>query len=176
MTAPMVKRIAVTGPESTGKTRLVRGLASHYNAVWVPEFAREYVERIGRPYTYNDILVIVKEHIVRENTLLSKANRFLFCDTDIIVAKIWCDVKYGTCHSWIRDAIESHRYDLYLLCNIDVPWKGDPLREHPYKRQYIYELYLAELKNRKLPFYIISGLGDVRLKHAVQIIDKNLKM
>ncbi len=171
----MIKRIAITGPESTGKSELAKSLAQYYNTVWVPEVARRYLDNLGREYNYDDILMIAKKQIDEENKLAKTANGFLFCDTDLIVTKIWCEYKYGRCHPWILEQIEKHKYDLYLLTNIDLPWQPDPLREHPDKRKEIFELYLKELKQRKFPFEIISGLGSDRVENAVQLINRKFE-
>jgi nicotinamide riboside kinase len=139
----------------------------------VPEYSRQYLYELGRTYNYDDILSIAKGQLKREKEFIPGANRVLFCDTEAIVTKIWCDVKYGKCHDWILDQIKLKPYDLYLLCNIDLPWEDDPLREHPEKRSYLFSLYHSELKERNLPFHIISGIGNSRLKEAIKIIDKS---
>ena len=166
-------RIAVTGPESTGKSLLSEQLAMHYRTAWVPEYSREYLNTLERPYDYEDILQIAKGQHERENKLISKSNRFLFCDTEPIVTKIWCEVKYQKCHPWITEQIRLNPYDHYLLCNIDLPWEDDPLREHPDKREFLFSLYQNELSKRKLPFSIISGIGNKRLQEAIKVIDKS---
>lgn len=167
----MIRKIAITGPESTGKSILSEELAAHYKTAWVPEYAREYLEHLGKPYGEHDILLIAKGQLKAEETRLKAAERFLFCDTDFLVTKIWSDVKYNRCDPWILGAVNEHRYDLYLLCSIDLPWQYDPLREHPAQRQYLYDLYLNELKSRMFPFEVVSGEGKNRLDNAVKIID-----
>lgn len=147
---------------------MAKALANHYNTIWVPEVARDYLANLGREYDYDDILTIAKKQIEKENKLAITANGLLFCDTDLIVTKIWCEYKYGRCHSWILEQIEKQKYDLYLLTNIDLPWQPDPLREHPDNRKEIFELYLEELKQRKMPFEIVSGMGSNRINSAIQ--------
>jgi len=164
-------RIAVTGPESTGKSWLAEKLASHYKTEWVPEYAREYLEKLGRPYDYTDILVIAGGQLEAEEKASLSANGLLICDTDFIVTKIWCLVKYNRCHPWILEMAETHRYDLYLLCNIDLPWQFDPLREHPEMRKTLFEMYQQELTSNNLNFRIITGSGNDRLKCAVKEVD-----
>ena len=171
----MVKRISITGPESTGKSELAEQLAKHFNTMWVEEYAREYLNSIGRPYNYADILEIAKKQFNNEFELLPRASDYLFCDTDLIVTKIWCDVKFDKCHEWIEENILKHKHDLYLLCDIDLPWADDPLREHPDKRKYLFDLYLKELKQKKLPYEIVSGIGNDRLQNAIKIILNTLK-
>ena len=167
----MIKRIAITGPESTGKSKLAEKLAGHYKTVWVPEYAREYINNLGHPYNYDDILIIAKEQIRREEKMSGKANKFLFCDTGLIVTKIWCEYKYGKCHRWILENINNHKYDLFLLMDIDLPWKFDKQRENPNQRKEIFDLYLKELKNRNFPFKIISGKSKNRIMNAIEIIN-----
>jgi NadR type nicotinamide-nucleotide adenylyltransferase len=169
-------RIAITGPESTGKSELAQGLAKYYNTMWVPEYAREYLNNLERPYEYEDILTIAKGQVKGEKEMRTQAGRFLFADTEMLVLKIWCDVKYGKCHPWILDKLEKQNYDLYLLTDIDLPWQPDPLREHPDMRKELFDLYLGELEKRKLPFEIVRGLGQQRLKDAVGKIEKRIKI
>jgi NadR type nicotinamide-nucleotide adenylyltransferase len=170
-TGRMIMKVAITGPESTGKSMLSEQLAAHYQTAWVPEYAREYLEKLGRPYEERDILFIARGQVSGEERQLPQATRFLFCDTESLVTKIWSEVKYGRCDPWILDAIERHPYDLYLLCDVDLPWEYDPLREHPDQRQYLFDLYYNELKNRKYPFFVVRGTGPDRLANAVRIIE-----
>ena len=167
----MIRKIAITGPESTGKSLLAEQLAGYYQTVWVPEYAREYLELLGKPYEEHDILLIAKGQVSLEESKSKDATRFLFCDTELLVTKIWSEVKYKRCAPWILDTLEKHHYDLYLLCDIDLPWQYDPLREHPDRRQYLFDLYHHELQNRRYPFAVVSVTGPARLNSAIEIID-----
>lgn len=164
-------KVAVTGPESTGKSMLAQQLASHYDTVWVPEFARQYLESLGRPYEEGDILTIAKGQMKSVLKLEKEANKFLFIDTELIVTKIWSEVKYGRCDQWILDGIGNQNYTLYLLCNIDLPWEYDPLREHPNKRSDLFNMYHNELKIRNYPFHVVHGSGPARLLNAINWIE-----
>lgn len=168
----MIKRIAITGPESTGKSWLTQRLAEYYQTAWVPEYAREYIDQLDREYGADDILRIAKGQLNLEEQLAQKSGTFLFCDTELIVTKIWYEHKYKTCPNWILDRIEDHRYDLYLLCNVDLPWKDDPQREHPQLRHYFFDIYNQELAARELPFGIVSGSGNQRLLNAIELVEK----
>jgi NadR type nicotinamide-nucleotide adenylyltransferase len=167
----MIRRIAITGPESTGKSMLASQLASHYKTAWVPEYAREYLDHLGRPYLEEDLLKIAHGQLSAEEIQLPKASTYLFCDTELLVIKIWSEVKYNRCHPWIMEAITALPYDLYLLCDIDLPWEYDPLREHPDQRNFLFELYCNELMRRGSPFYVVRGLGKDRLANAIDIIE-----
>ena len=168
----MLKRIAITGPESTGKSSLCKQLAHHYQDLWVPEVARDYIEHLSQSYNQSDILAIAKKQVESEELAATKANKFLFCDTEPIVTKIWSEHKYKSCDPWIIEQIDKSQYSLYLLCDINLPWEFDPQREHPHLRNHFFNLYLKELKNRKFNFKIVSGTGDERIKNAIELIEK----
>ncbi len=153
-------------------------LANHFNTVWVPEYARDYINQLQRPYNKEDILKIAKGQLKREKKLEPEANKYLFCDTEFIITKIWSEYKYKMCHKWILDKIKNHVYDLYLLMDIDLPWEYDPMREHPQLRKYFFDLYFNELNIRKFNFRVVNGLNNERLRNAIRYvkeldIDKN---
>lgn len=171
-----IKRIAITGPESTGKSELAQNLSAFYNTTWVPEHARDYIENLNHPYNQNDLLKIAKGQCALEEKKMKQANQILFCDTELIVIKIWSEHAFKECDPWILREIERMPYDLYLLCNIDIPWKNDPQREHPNLREYFFNLYKKELEARKLPFKIISGIGKQRLENAIKEVNDYLPL
>ncbi len=165
------KRIVILGPESTGKSQLSKDLAGHYKTPWVPEFAREYIDQLHRPYQKEDLQDIAKGQLSLEDEMASKTSDFLFCDTNLIVIKVWSDFKYGDTDPWILASLENRKYDFYLLTDIDLPWKDDPQREHPNKRAELFNIYESYLEDHDLPFGIVSGSGDDRLKNAIRLID-----
>src|SRR5688500_2464937 len=127
-----MKKIVILGPESTGKSTLAGQLAEHYNTVWCPEFAREYLLQLGRTYTFDDLLKIAYGQLELEDTMETQARNGLYIiDTDMYVMKVWCEVAFNNCHTWILKQIVKRRYDLYMLCNTDLPWVQDGLREYP---------------------------------------------
>jgi NadR type nicotinamide-nucleotide adenylyltransferase len=170
-TAKMIQRIAITGPECSGKTTLAEALAAHYGTLWVPEYAREYLAALGRPYRFEDIGAIARGQLEREARYAVRARRFLFCDTEAIVAKIWSEFRFQRCDPWIIAALENRAYALYLLTDIDLPWEDDPLREHPTRRATLFRRYHRELIARKLPFEVISGSRGARLRRAVRALE-----
>lgn len=165
-----IKKIAVVGPESTGKSALSKKLAAHFNTVWVPEYAREYLDRLGQVYQQEDLLEIAKGQVENEDKLSQKANRLLICDTNLVVIKIWSDIKYGNCHEWIIREMNARNYDHHLLMNVDLPWEYDPYREHPYVRESLFKRYEDELINLGVDFTIIRGNYQERFKKAVEIV------
>lgn len=161
-------RIAITGPESTGKSELARRLAEHFNEPWVPEYSREYLSQLKTEYSFNDILAIARGQYERELSLLPQAKQFLFCDTDFLVTHIWSKVRFGKTHPWIEGMILQHPYDFTLLCYPDIPWESDPLRENPNDRELLYSLYLEELEKRNIRYGIVKGVGDERVVRAIE--------
>lgn len=169
-------KIAITGPESTGKTTLARQLAAHYHTLWVPEYARFYLTFLDRAYTPEDVVEIAKGQVHWENELSKLNPKLLFCDTDLTVAKIWLKFKYNLENEWIESHLKSKTYDFHLLCNIDLPWQDDPLRENPnlQDRQALYDLYKQELKNLSATFFEIAGNEQHRFEQVKNLIDKYL--
>jgi NadR type nicotinamide-nucleotide adenylyltransferase len=164
-------RIAITGPESTGKSTLARALATHYDTTWVPEYAREYIVNLERPYLKEDLLEIAKGQIASEKKLQKNANQYLFCDTDLTVIKIWSEYKYQSVDAFIVEQIQQVNYDLYLLMDVDLPWKYDTMREHPHKRSFFFQWFKQELERQGADYATVRGNEQDRLQNAISLID-----
>ncbi|MBO9152838.1 AAA family ATPase [Chitinophaga sp. GCM10012297] len=165
-----MKRIVVIGPESTGKSTLSEQLAAHFKTEWVREYAREYLESLGRPYEQHDLLQIAKGQLQSEDETASRAKELIVCDTDLYVIKVWSEAKYGECDARILQMIAERKYDLYLLTYIDIPWTDDPLREHPLpsEREYFYNIYRDLVINSGIPWADVRGDYEQRLEIAVE--------
>ena len=172
-----MRKIVVLGPESTGKTTLCNHLADHYKTGWCPEFAREYLQEKGKNYSYEDLLNIAVGQLELEDTLQFAASKFYFIDTDMWVMKVWCEVAFEQCHSFILKQIAARQYDMYLLCNVDLPWVKDELREYPDLefRKKLFKIYKDILINQGTRWAEISGTDTERLQMAVSIIDTVFK-
>lgn len=172
-----LKKIVVIGPESTGKSTLCKQLATYYHSPCCAEFAREYLLKYGMKYSYDDLLTIAKGQLALEDKyVLSTAidSPLLFIDTDMYVMKIWCEFVFGKCHPWILKQIAERNYDLYLLCNTDVPWIKDELREYPdpATREKLYRMYKDLMINQSVPWIEIHGDYDERLQIAISAVDR----
>ncbi|MCB9045124.1 MAG: ATP-binding protein [Chitinophagales bacterium] len=167
-----VKKIVVIGPESTGKSTLSAALAVELGTLWVPEYAREYLERLDRPYEQNDLIEIAKGQVKLEDELAAKVSGTLICDTDLNVIKVWSEAKYNACDRYITEQIAERKYDLYLLTYIDTEWEDDPLREHPApeERTYFYNIYRDIVQNSNQPWVDIRGTHEERLKSAMDAV------
>ena len=198
----MLKKIVIIGPESTGKSSLCQRLAEHYQTEWCPEYARGYLLAHGKKYSYDDLLTIAKGQIELEEKYESLVNSplaavglpqaqreslvnqkhpplptshsLLFIDTDMYVMKVWCEFVFEKCHRYILDQIVKRKYDLYLLCNIDLPWIKDELREYPdlESRKKLYAIYLDIMINQKTPWVEISGDHEERFQKAIIAVEK----
>lgn len=168
-----MRKIVIIGPESSGKSTLCSQLAEHYDTIWCPEFAREYLKDSGK-YSYEDLLNIAHGQLNLEETLLAEArNGFYFIDTDMYVMKVWCEVVFENCHPWILKQIAMRQYDFYFLCRPDLPWVKDELREYPDPsiRNKLFKIYKDLLVNSNAPWAEISGTDIQRFQIAKGILD-----
>ncbi len=172
-----MKKIVIIGPESTGKSTLCAQLATHYSTSWVKEYAREYLLKNGTDYSFDNLLDIAKGQLQLEEQGLAntkdKNQSLVLLDTDMLVMKVWCEFVFEKCHHWILNQIVQRPYDLYLLCNIDLPWVKDELREYPdlTTREKLYHHYKDMLVNQSVPWVDISGQNEERLQKAISAID-----
>lgn len=168
-----MKKIAIVGPESSGKSFLTEALAKKYNAPFVQEYAREYLLSKNGQYTEEDLLEIALGQLSLENKGISKAKEFLFCDTTLLVIIIWAEYKYGRVDSKIIEAYKPDDYALHLLLKPDIQYSEDPLRENPSlkEREEIFNLYHQKLIDSKSRFEIISGEGNERLNNAIKALN-----
>jgi len=176
-TGNSIKKIVVIGPESTGKSTLCEQLAAHFDTVWCPEYARAYLNENGKDYSYDDLLKIAEGQLILEDALLENVqHNIYFIDTNMYVMKVWCEYVFGKCHQFILDNIVEREYDLYLLCDIDLPWSFDELREYPEEapRKELYNIYKDILINQKTLWVEISGNYDERLQKAIAAVETHL--
>jgi NadR type nicotinamide-nucleotide adenylyltransferase len=167
------KKIVVIGPESTGKSTLCEQLADQYKTEWVPEFARNYLLEIRRPYTYEDLLYIAEKQVEQEDRICASVKTpLVFIDTDMYVMKVWCEYVFKKCHRFILDQIAKRKYNGYLLCKTDLPWVADELREYPdlESRERLFHMYKDLMVNQATSWAEITGNYEQRLQKAIDFI------
>lgn len=169
-------KITIFGSESTGKTTLATQLASHFQTLWVPEYARIYQEEQERVLTYQDVIPIAKGQLQLETVYSLKVQNLLICDTDILETKVYSEAYYGKCPKWLLQTIPDYYADLYLLMNIDFPWVPDGIRDRPDDREMMHARFQDELTSRNLSFVIISGTLQERLQKALEFISDIYKL
>lgn len=168
-------RVAVVGPESTGKSTIANELAAYFNTVCVPEFAREYCKDLDRNYTLEDEVNMFYGQLALEEQITPDAkNNLLICDTMVLTVKIWCDHLFGATPTPLLEEIGASSYDLYLLMDIDLPWEDDELRDFPNLREHFMSVWHQELQNIGAHYQVISGLGDKRFENAKKAVEKIL--
>lgn len=170
-------KIVLFGPESTGKTTLSRQLARHYNTVWAPEFAREYLQdkwnNERKTCQKEDLLPIAIGQMNLENNLAKKADKVLICDTDLLETKVYSEEYYGGfVEEELDEAAKKNTYDLYLLTYIDTPWEEDDLRDRPELRLEMFTAFENALKSHNKPYILLKGNKEIRFKKAIKAIDK----
>lgn len=172
-----IRKIAIVGAESTGKTWLCEALAKHYQTVWVPEYAREYFNDSDiYDYTLEDLEKIAKKQIQMEQEAIKEAQRFLFCDTTLITLKIWAELEFQTTPSFIAENLNEGRYDHYFITNNDIAWESDPLRQNKHSRELLFQMNETEVKQSGIPYSTISGQEHKRLKNAVSILEEHFRL
>ncbi|MBI3135243.1 MAG: ATP-binding protein [Bacteroidetes bacterium] len=162
-------RVAITGPESCGKTSLAEALAAHYKTTFVPEYSREFLMQSGGKYSQEDLDTIATGQ--QESIQNFTNGPLLISDTDMIVMYIWSVVVYGKASPLIQKLVQQQVFDLYILCDTDVPWTYDPLRENEYDRDELFKSYYKKMRELNLNFIIVRGAAEERLQAAVKAID-----
>ncbi|MES2828519.1 MAG: ATP-binding protein [Bacteroidota bacterium] len=170
-----IKKIAIVGPESTGKSTITQQLAKHYNTLWVPEYARYYCAALKEPCNLQDEVNMFHGQLALEDSIVAIAGQpLIFCDTTFITVKIWSDEVFGETPAIVLEALPIYKYDLYLLMDIDLPWQEDPLRDFPHKREHFLNIWHTELNNLDARYVVIKGIED-RLSNAINAVDEFLK-
>ncbi len=172
-------KVVLFGPESTGKTTLSRQLARHYNTVWAPEYAREYLQdkwnNERKTCEESDLLPIAVGQMELENSLAKKADKILICDTDLLETKVYSEEYYGGfVDAKLDEAAIKNSYDIYFLTYIDTPWEEDDLRDRPELREEMFNAFKNTLEKYNKPYVLLKGDKETRFKKATTIINELL--
>jgi len=166
------KIIVITGAESTGKSTLTEALANHFDVPFIPEIAREYVENLSEKYNYHDLENIAKKQIKQLTQLKKTKHPYIFVDTWLIITKIWFKVVFNKIPVWFDSAIEENKIDLFLICDIDLPWIPDAVRENGgEQRKILQNKYIQNIKDYNFKYKIVSGKDDERIQNAINYLN-----
>lgn len=163
--------IAFTGPECSGKTTLAQALSEQVNGVFVPEYVRSFFEDRSISYNKNDLDIIAKGQLQAIESAKKENPEVLLVDTEMLVMKIWSDEKFNETSQFISQAYQNQAYDLIVLCKPNIPYETDELRENPFDRERLYEVYLAELLTSGQNFIEVEGT----LSERTHIIRKEIQ-
>ena len=166
-------RIAITGPESSGKTTLCLLLSEHFKVPFISEYARTYLENKSGAYKQSDLDFIAKEHL---KNILSSSHTVSISDTDFSVLEIWSEYKFKKSSELIKELVSQDLFDLHILCRPDIPWVADELRENEHSRYYLFELYKASLTRHRKNFIEVDGSLENRIKKSVQYIEELINL
>ena len=166
-------RIALIGPECSGKSTLAEQLAKHYQTVFVSEYARTFLEKGNLVLNSNDVLKIAKIQLKNEKTAIAKAKKIIFTDTELIYCKVWNKEVFESGSKWFDKKINETTYDFYLLTKPDLPWKKDAVRTKEENRNYLFDCYKDELEKLNANFSVVGGLDNSRLMNCLKIIEEN---
>lgn len=167
-------KIAVIGPESTGKSALTQALARHYSSPFVDEYARDYIANLKHPYTFGDVCFIARHQIEAEKMYNQPSDNrapFVFFDTELIITKVWFEYCYKMVPDFVNQQLQQRFFDLYLVCDTDLAWEPDPVREHGHDREFFAAWYRREIEQLEKPYVIVQGFGDERLTNAIRAIE-----
>jgi NadR type nicotinamide-nucleotide adenylyltransferase len=167
-----VRRVVVTGSESTGKTTLAAALATRFACPWSAEFARAYAAGASAPLTASDVEPIALGQIANQERAIALASTLVVHDTDLLSTVIYARHYYGRCPRWIEDDAERRLADLYLLCAPDVPWIADPQRDRPHQREELHALFDAELRRQRATVVEITGDWPARTDRATAAVQE----
>ena len=167
-------KVGIVGPESTGKTSLAKALAAEYGVPCVPEYAREYLSELDRPYEQSDLLEIARGQLDSEWRLAKQANGLMILDTDLHVIQVWSEYKYGEVNPWILQQLHLHHCDTYLITYHDIPYEEDPLRENPNERPELFDIYEKLIREKNFSYRVIEGSHEKRLATATNHINSLL--
>lgn len=169
------KIIVVTGAESTGKSTLSKALSEHYHVPFIPEYARKYIESLNRPYTFNDIEIIAQNQIRELQKFQNSNHQYIIVDTWLFITKIWFEVAFKKNPDWLLAALSETKIDLFLVCDTNLPWIADPVRENGGDNRLVLQTrYIKEIKQTGSKLKVVSGVGNNRLQNAIRFIDELL--
>jgi NadR type nicotinamide-nucleotide adenylyltransferase len=167
-------KIVITGAESTGKSTLAESLATHFQTIWIPEYSRTYVEKLQRNYTYTDIEIIARHQIAEQQNIDHNID-LVFFDTWLIITKVWFEFVFGKSPAWLHEFILQSNIDLFLVCDIDIPWVSNPVRENGGEnRKILHNIYIEQIESYGFNYQVISGIEDERFKNALKVVNNFL--
>jgi NadR type nicotinamide-nucleotide adenylyltransferase len=165
-----LRHVVITGSECTGKSTLARQLADRHGTECVPEFVRQFAQTMGGRLQFSDHGPIARGQIGLEDEYCARARQLLIHDTDLLSTVIYCRHYFGRCPEWIEAAATDRRSELYIVCDIDVPWVADGMRDRGDRREEMHRLFIDAADEFKVPWSLVSGDEMARLARATELV------
>ena len=170
-----VKRVAIMGPESVGKSTLTKDLANYFQTNFVIEYGRLVYEANGNKVELRDFIPISKGRQEIEDWLIRSSNKLIFCDTEDITtylfSKMYCPEDYHQIEDYFINSLKSKpKYDLYLLLKPDCPGKQDGTRNFLKERDSHYEVIKSKLIEQDCSYIEIGGGFEERYQKSIEVI------
>lgn len=167
-------RVVLVGSECTGKTELAEWLAAELQVPMSPEYAREYAEARGgsAALTVDDVGPIARGQLDAEEhavaAALEQGSAVVVHDTDLLSTLVYAAEYYGVgaVPSWLPETVLERTPAVYLLCDIDVPWHGDPVRDVTRERQVMQRAFEDALGRVGTAVVRLQGARQARRKIA----------
>ena len=170
----LIPKVTFIGAESTGKSTLSLKVAAHLGATWIPEYGRLYCEQVRSVVDQRDMDLIVLGQMALEDWGMRHAPRLLVCDTDVLTSCIWNERYFNHYPDWMSREFEKRRSDLFLVCDIDLPWVADDIRDSGgERRRWFHRRFLEELRARHLPHVLVSGNYAERFHRALTAVEQH---
>jgi len=172
----LIINVVFLGAPSTGKTTIAERMAESFRTCWMPEYGREYWEnhQVDRRLTPQQLIEIAEGHLEREESMLARANRFLFTDTNAMTTETFARYYHGEADVRLRDLADAaaRRYDLFFLCDTDIPYEATWDRSGPANRLALQRQIIGDLNARKVPYVLLRGTVDERAATVRRVLER----
>ncbi|QCB94007.1 AAA family ATPase [Cellulomonas shaoxiangyii] len=174
-----VRRVVVTGAESTGTTTLAEDLTALFGLPAVAEFGREWsAERPGgldAPWHTAEFDLVAREQARREDDAARRTPvPLLVCDTDVLATTLWHERYVGTPSPSVRALAAARVPDLYLLTGDEIPFVQDGLRDGEHVRHAMQDRFREVLADQAAaggaPWVELRGDRATRLEAAAALV------
>ncbi len=170
----LITNVVLLGAPSTGKTTLAEALAAKHGTRWMPEYGREVWEEhhVDRRLRKEQLVAIAEGHLEREEALLLECDRYLFTDTNVLTTLQFALDYHGVGAQRLVDLAREaeSRYDLWFLCEADIPYADTWDRSGPVHREEMQGRIVADLVERGIDFTRLRGSVEERIGRVEEVL------
>ncbi len=170
----LIIKVVFLGAMSTGKSTITEALARRYHTTFASEYGRFYwtEHQVDRRIGLEDFNNIATGHIRLEEQAFLRSDKYCFVDTNAITTYMFAlDYHSKAPELLTRLALENaFRYDLFFLCEDDIPYDDTWDRSGDQKRHIFHKQIIADLKQRNIPYISLKGTLEERIKKVDRIL------